>query len=223
MQDLDVFERIVRKRRSVRGFKSETVPQEVMNSVFELAQTAPSGCNTQPWHVYVASGKTCERLREEYPRAIAANEYQMDFPFSGKYEGAYKERQFEAATLLYQAMGIDRGDKKARQAAMMRNFSFFGAPHVAFLFMEECFSIREALDVGLYAQNLMLSLTAHGIASCPQTALSFNAKLVRDCLAVPTHMKLLLGISFGYEEPKVSANNCRTERISINHNIHFVG
>lgn len=103
----------------------------------------------------------------------------MDFPYDGAYEGVYKERQYASAQALYDAVSITRADKAARHTQFMRNFTFFDAPHGAFLFLPEPFGLREAADLGMYAQTLMLALTAHGLSSCPQTALSFQADFVR--------------------------------------------
>lgn len=82
--------------------------------------------------------------------------------------------------------------------------------------------MREAADLGMYAQTLMLGFTAFGLASCPQTALSFNAKLVRDVLAVDPGHKLLFGISFGYEDKQEPANQCRVERAALEQLTHFL-
>ena len=108
----------------------------------------------------------------------------MDFPYDGVYEGVYKERQHGSAQALYDAVSITREDKAARHEQFMRNFTFFDAPHVAFLFLPEPFGLREAADLGMYAQTLMLALTAHGLGSCPQTALSFQADYVREQLGI---------------------------------------
>ena len=48
----------IRARRSVRGFLPKPVPAKTLHAVFELAQWAPSNCNTQPWITQVASGET---------------------------------------------------------------------------------------------------------------------------------------------------------------------
>ena len=52
-----------------------------------------------------------------------------------------------------------------RAQAGLRNFAMFGAPHAAFVFLAEPFGVREAVDCGMFAQNLMLLLTAEGLAS----------------------------------------------------------
>ena len=217
-----VFADIVRQRRSVRAFSSQPVPREQLEAIFSLACRAPSNCNTQPWQIAVASGGACERLRRVLPGALAAGEYDMDFDYSGRYQGVYRDRQHDAAACLYRAMGIARGDREARDQAFARNFTFFGAPHVAFLFLPEPFGLREAADLGMFAQTLMLALTAHGLASCPQTALSFNADRVRRELAIEPGWRLLFGISFGYEEVGAEANRCRVERAPLEQLVRFV-
>ena len=215
------FADIARQRRSVRGFISKPVEQALLNRVFETASTAPSNCNTQPWECAVVSGDKLETLRQRVPDAFASGQWTMDFPYDGKYAGVYKERQYQAAADLYAAMGIAREDKVGRNAQFMRNFEFFGAPHVAFIFLPEPFGLREAADCGMFAQSLMLSLTAEGLASCPQTALSFNADLVREVLDIPPENKLLFGISFGYEDAEDPANRCRTQRAPLGECIRF--
>ena len=216
------FEQIVRQRRSVRGFTDQVVPRETLERIFSLAGRAPSNCNTQPWDSYVVSGNTIETLRERLPQALMAGDYSMDFEYSGKYDGVYKERQYDAAAQLYNAMGIERSDREARTEAFARNFEFFGAPHAVFLFLRGDFGMREAADLGMYAQTLMLGFTAFGLASCPQTALSFNARLVREVLAVNPDYKLLFGISFGYEDKQEPANQCRVGRAALEQLTHFL-
>lgn len=217
-----MFAEIVHGRRSVRAFLPQSVPDELLRRVFELARHAPSNCNTQPWQVYVTSGDACERLRARVRTDSALGRMSLDYPYDGRYEGLYRDRQLTAAAALYDAQGIARGDKAARGAAFSRNFEFFGAPHVALVFLPGNFGIRESADVGMYAQNLMLSLSAHGLASCPQTALSFFADRVRSELDIADRWKLLFGISFGYEDPDHPANRCHTDRAPLEQTTHFI-
>jgi nitroreductase len=133
----------------------------------------------------------------------------------------YKERQYASAQALYDALGIKREEKDKRQLAFMRNFTFFDAPHVAFMFLPEPFGLREACDLGMYAQSLMLSMVAHGLGSCPQTALSFQADLIRDTLGIDASNKLLFGISFGYEKTDDAVNRCQTDRGELADIVHF--
>lgn len=215
------LEKIIKARRSVRGFLSDPIDDQVLESIFQLAQYAPSNCNTQPWQVHIVSGASADRVRQALSEHIAKGEMQMDFTFIPKYSGIYKERQYDAAKQLYGAMEIAREDVQARHEAFMRNFSFFDAPYAALLFMPEEFSVREAADVGMYAQNLMLAMTAKGIASCPQAALSFHADAVREVLGIEENMKLLFGIAFGYEDVSCKANQTRVARAALSDVLKF--
>ncbi len=219
----DVFTQVVNARRSVRGFLPKPVPTEILESVFTLANRAPSNCNTQPWQTCVVSGETCERLRARLPEAMAQGRLSADFPYDGKYSGVYRDRQMDAAQRLYSAMDIAREDKAGRNAAFMRNYEFFDAPHAAFIFMPEPFGLREAADCGMYAQTLMLALTAHGLASCPQTALGFHADLLREELDLDKSQRLLFGLSFGYEDVDAAANKCRVDRAALTDTTRFYG
>jgi nitroreductase len=145
----------------------------------------------------------------------------LDFPYDGVYHGVYKERQYGSAQALYDAVSIAREDKAKRHEQFMRNFRFFDAPHAAFLFLPEPFGLREAADLGIYAQTLMLAMTAHGLGSCPQTALSFQADFVRETLGVSAGNKLLFGVSFGYPQAEAPVNRCTTDRAALEQCVTF--
>ena len=209
-----VFLDVVSRRRSMRDFKSDPVPREIIESVFGTAQRAPSNCNTQPWFVHVVTGETLEQLRQELPAKFAAGEIALDFPYDGQYEGVYKERQYASAAALYDSLGIARDQKAERNAWFMRNFSFFDAPAVAFFTLPTGFGLREACDLGMFAQTVMLGLTAHGLGSCPQTALAFLANVIRPALSLGDHEQLMFGMSFGYPTD-TAVNEVTTERASL--------
>ena len=214
-EQAQIFDAIVRQRRSLRAFEPEPVPTATLEQIFEVAQRAPSNCNTQPWFTHVASGASLASLREELPKRFMAGEMSLDFPYDGAYQGVYKERQYGSAQALYDAVGNERQDKVRRQEQFMRNFTFFDAPHVAFLFLPEPFGLREAADLGMYAQTLMLTMVAHGLGSCPQTALSFEADLIRELLDIDASNKLVFGISFGVPLRDAAINRCATDRAEL--------
>ena len=216
-----IFEDVVLGRRSLRAFLPEPVPAATLERIFSVSQRAPSNCNTQPWITHVASGASLATLREELPRRFMKGEMSLDFPYDGVYQGVYQERQYGSAQALYDAAGIAREDKARRQEQFMRNFTFFDAPHAAFLFLPEPFGLREAADLGIYAQTLMLCMNAHGLGCCPQTALSFEAGVIRELLGVDASNKLVFGISFGVPDMNAPVNRCATDRASLADCVHF--
>ena len=216
-----VFDQLARSRRSIRGFLSQPVDQGLMEQVFETAAFAPSNCNTQPWQSHVVSGAKRDRLSDIFMETIAEGKYSMDFPYDASYEGVFRKRQLDVGILLYQALGVTRDDKEGKREAFLRNLKFFNAPHAVFIFMPAWCGIREACDVGMYAQNLMLAMRAHDIASCPQTILGYDADSVRRELGIDSEMKLLFGISFGYEDPTLPENQIVPDRAELGELVHF--
>jgi nitroreductase len=210
-------------RRSIRDFKSEPVDKKVLEAVFDLAQWAPSNCNSQPWEVCVASGESCERLRTNITEAAFKGEIgDMDIPYDGVYEGVYKDRQYGSANAVYSALGIERSDKARRGEFFMRNFCFFDAPHVAFFFINKKFGIREGADLGMYAQSVMLAMQANGIASCPQTSLGFFAGIVREEFTVSDDLNLMFGLSFGYAADDSPINAIKIDRAPLSETTTFL-
>ncbi len=215
------FSRMVSSRRSVRAFLPNPVDQELISKVFVLAASAPSNCNTQPWLPHVVSGAKRDLMREALMKTIGEGEHQLDFPYDGKYNDVYRQRQLEVGIMRYQAIGVTREDTSGKQQAFMRNLEFFGAPHVAFIFMPDWADIREAVDVGMYAQTLMLSMHAHGVSSCPQTILGYNADVVREQLGIDPSEKLLFGISFGYKDKTNPENQVHPSRAALSESTLF--
>jgi len=220
-ETVQIFDQLARSRRSIRGFLPDPVAPAVLAQIFDTATTAPSNCNTQPWYSHVVSGEIRDRLSAIFMETIANGKYSLDFPYDAKYEGIFRQRQLDVGILLYKALGVTREDKAGKRQTFLRNLVFFDAPHVVFIFMPAWCGIREACDVGMYAQNLMLSIRSHGLASCPQTILGYDADSVRRELNIDPQMKLLFGISFGYEDPSLPENQIVPERASLDEHVQF--
>ena len=222
MNTLLTVDQAILQRRSVRGFLPDEVPQSTLDEVFGIAQRAPSNCNVQPWVPHVVSGAALARLRSALVSAAEqGSPMAPDWPADSKFSGVYRARQVDAAVQLYGAMGVDRTDLVGRRAAFLRNLDFFGAPHVVFIFMPHPFDTREATDIGMYAQTLMLALTARDIASCAQGALGLYPDIVRDVLGLPDTQRLLFGVSFGFEDHADKANAARVGRAPTDQAVRF--
>jgi nitroreductase len=57
-------------RRSIRKYKSQSVPKEVTNKLLEAAMAAPSSMNLQPWRFVVIDDRAIlDRIPELHPHA----------------------------------------------------------------------------------------------------------------------------------------------------------
>ncbi len=65
------FIELAEARCSVRGYRSDPLPEELLNQVLEAGRLAPSACNLQPWHVMV--------VREQEQRDALSEAYSRDW------------------------------------------------------------------------------------------------------------------------------------------------
>ncbi|ELT9027993.1 nitroreductase [Salmonella enterica] len=223
MSESRFFRDVVRERHSVRNFLAHPVPEDILRSVLEDAQRSPSNCNTQPWQAHIVSGSKRDALSKAILAADDAGQLTPDFSFdTSDFPGIYRERSREQGAAYYQAIGVKREDFEQRRDALRRNLEFFGAPHVALLFMPEVGdNVRVAGDIGMYAQTLLLSLTAHGLGGIPQTMLGFYAETIRKELGVDPALKLLFGISLGYPDTDHPANQYRINKAPLGESVIF--
>ena len=58
------FEELVKERHSVRDFLPKEVPEETLKKIIQIALDSPSWCNSQPWNIYIVSGKPLEEIKK---------------------------------------------------------------------------------------------------------------------------------------------------------------
>ncbi|MGV8850512.1 MAG: nitroreductase [Propionibacteriaceae bacterium] len=230
----EAFSTVVRDRHSVRDFLPDPVPQSVLDEILDDARYAPSWSNTRPYCLAVASGERLERLRVAYLRAFDASlglQHRKpralmeglllrrgwpdaDFRTWGRYPRTLRERSVKVGKALYAHLGIDRGDRPARDAQARRNCEFFGAPTVLWVFVHEDLLPFSAHDAGLMLQTLMLSAQAHGIGSCALGVLATWRHPIDAEFQIPKHYKLITGLALGHPSPD-AVNDFRAEHPPI--------
>ena len=66
------FEDVVKSRQSVRGYKTDPVPRELIEEIIDTARRAPSSMNTQPWHIHVVTCEALDEVRTHNMKEMAA-------------------------------------------------------------------------------------------------------------------------------------------------------
>jgi nitroreductase len=220
---IDILEDLLAERFSCRAFRPEQVARATIERILAAAQKTASWCNSQPWRLEIASGPATKRFRDViYAAASSGRPNTGDFPFPREYRGVYLERRRESGFQLYNALGIQRGDKAAYARQALENFNFFGAPHVAIVHTDEALGVYGAIDCGGYVTSFMLAAQALGIATVPQAALAFHSEVVRRHFGLADDRRVVCGISFGYPDGEHKANSYRTTRAAIADTVTFV-
>lgn len=171
---------LMAKRRTVRCFSAEPIPQEVLDNIVKTAGTAPSGAHTEPWtFVVVQDPQTKEAIRE-----IVEQEEELNYtqrmsrqwvtdlkPFATKPSKPYLS-EAPALVLVFRQAYSWRSDGKKR----MHYYS----------------EISTAIAAGF----LLAAIQYCGLVALTSTPLNANARL-RDLLSRPANERLELLLPVG--------------------------
>jgi nitroreductase len=206
---MDVAE-AVRKRMSVRAFKPDQVPGEVVARLLQLAAQAPSGGNLQPWRVYALAGAPLA----EFKALVAATP--MEEPEYDVYPpnlwDPFRTRRYVCGEDLYASIEIGREDRPARFRQLARNGGFFGAPVGLFFCLDRQLGLPQWADLGMYMQTFMLLAVERGLATCAQEYWARYPKTVASFVGLPDDHMLFSGMALGYADETQPINQWRTRR-----------
>ncbi|WP_277498664.1 MULTISPECIES: nitroreductase [unclassified Nocardioides] len=209
------LEELLARRHSCRAFLPDPVAPETFAAIFGLAQRTASWCNTQPWQVHLVTGEAVPEFAQHLETAVLTAPGSSDLPMPEGYAGVYADRRRASGFALYESLGIAREDKEARGLQMFRNFSFFGAPHVAVVTTDRQQGTYGAIDCGGYVANLLNAAAAHGVASCPQAAIAMYSGAVHEFLALPEDRLVVCAVALGHADPEHPVNAFRTDRAPV--------
>lgn len=202
-------------RKSVRAFLPDAVDEGTVRQILAAASRAASGTNIQPWLVHVVTGAARDRLTAAALAAAEADEFSLEYAYLPEVlKEPYLSRRRKVGFDLHALYGIERGDMAARKAAMLRNYTFFGAPVGLFFTMERDNALGAWLDCGLFMQNVMIAARGLGLETCPQQAWCDLGAVVHRELAIPERHIVLSGMALGVVDWSVPANTLVTDRAS---------
>ena len=222
MTPYDTLTNTLKSRYSCRAFRSDPVPDDIITQIVTAARHVPSWCNAQPWQLTITKGEATENFRQAMlAEAAKGNPPQPDLNWPSGYSGDYAARRRTCGFQLYDAVGIEKFDRAARMAQMLRNYALFDAPHVAIVHSPVELGPYGALDSGGFVTAFTLAATALGVATIAQAAIAAYAPLVRDHLDIADDRLVLCAISFGYADQDSAINQFRTERADPTHIIDW--
>ena len=220
------FTTLVATRRSVRGYKPDPVPRELIDEILHVAKGAPSSMNSQPWHVHVLTGEPLEEVRRRNTELMLAGAKALrDIHTHGAYEGVHRQRQVDIAKELFAAMGIAREDKAMRQDWVMRGFRQFDAPVSIVLTYDRILDPGATchFDLGALSYGIVLAAWERGLGTVVNGQGITRSDVVREVANIPDDEVIMTCIAMGWPDDDFAANAVRSVREPNDAFVRYVG
>ena len=220
------YEDIAQARRSIRGYKKDPIPREILEEIIHIAKQAPSSMNTQPWHFHVLTGEPLERIRKgNTEKMMAGSSVDREIKLNHGYEGPHRERQVEIAVQLFEAMGIARDDKERRMDWVMRGFRQFDAPVSIVITVDKALADDTIahFDCGAATYGLVLAAWSKGIGSVINGQGIMQSSVVRENANIPEDQVIMPCVAMGYPDESFVANDVKSRRSPNDKVASFIG
>jgi nitroreductase len=216
-----VVDAVLRSRRSLRAYKPDPVPRALLEDILDVASSAPSNSNTQPWQVHALAGAPKEALGTALVAAFRENTLPPSPHFPDPLPEAHALRQRDFGARYYRTLGIDVADMPGRMRQTEKNFGFFGAPVGLIFTIDRRLAPHSWLDLGLLVQNVMIAATVRGLGTCPQVSFARFHPVVAQHLALTEHEQTVCGMSMGYPERDEPVNRMAMPRRGVREFANF--
>lgn len=204
-------------RHCKRAFLDKSVPRDLLENVLRTAAHAPSTRNGQPWQVAVVTGPRkdvlARRLCAEFDSGVTPR---PDYEYrSARSDPTDDARAREASVGVLLAKGHSGNDRAARRAHLRDNLGFYGAPVEMIFHLPADARPGQFLEMGFFLQNVMLSLVALGLGSCPQFSVAGYPDAIRAELGLAADRLVVCGLAVGYPDESVPVNRFRPGRAEL--------
>ena len=220
------FSELIKARRSVRGYRPDPVPREVIEEIISVAKWAPSSMNTQPWYVHVVTGEPLDNIRRgNTENMLAGVPPKREFPMRESYEGIHRKRQIEVAVQLFDAMGIARDDTERRTDWVMRGFRQFDAPVSLVLTYDKYLepAAISQFDLGAFSHAIVLAAWERGLGCVINGQGIMQSHVVRTHAQIPDDQVIMICIAMGYPDDRFVANDVKSRREDNKNFVRYVG
>ncbi|MFW5937196.1 MAG: nitroreductase [Desulfosalsimonas sp.] len=216
----------IKKRNSIRGFKTEPVASGVIESILETAVYAPSALNSQPWEFTVVAGEVLENICRENIENLRSGQSGGPEHTTGLWpkDSVFRQRQVGLAKQLFSLMGIEREDKEKRQQWLERGFRFFDAPAAVIISTDRVLGESgPLLDIGAVMQNICLVALEHGLGTCIEDQGVYYPGVIRKYTGIDESKNIVIAIAVGYPDPEFPANRVDSGRVPVSENTTWLG
>lgn len=219
---MDVIEAIT-TRKSIRAYKPDPVPRDLLQKIIQTSLRAPSYDNTQPWEFIIIGGEVNARIKRELANRIATGEPANPDIGPGKYPEEYWDRSRENGKRLFEILGIPREDKEKRKEWYQVQARAFEAPNSIIICIDRSLPNWSLVDTGIILQTILLTAKNYGLGTCTQAVMIAHPDILRNILNIPESKLIVCGIAIGYPDDSAPVNQWETHRLPINNFVTWKG
>lgn len=212
----------IKTRVSIRAFKPDPVPEQIVRDILDVARFAPSGGNLQPWKVIAVSGAERDAVVALAQANLPGAEDDRPVYPADLWE-PYRSRRYKVGEDMYALLGIGRDNKPARFMHLAQNFQFFGAPVALFFVIDKGMGHGQWAHLGMFMQNVALASLERGVHSCMQEAWARMRIPLAQHFALPETEIIYCGMALGYADMTKPVNTLRSDRASVEEFATFKG
>lgn len=220
------YETLAATRRSIRGYKPDPVPKQLIDEIVTIASRSPSSMNTQPWHLHVVAGEPLERIRAaNTEKMMAGAAPDREIVSHGTYMGQHRDRQKRVAGQLFDATGIQWDDKEKRREWAMRGFRQFDAPVsiIACIDRNLLHSTEAYLDLGQLVYGITLAAWDRNLGTVINGQGISQSGVVREHAHIPDDQVIVITIAMGFPDENFPANQVVSDRRPVQDIVTYVG
>ena len=227
---MDVI-KAIKERKSIRAFKPDPVPQDMLKKIIEQALRAPSWANTQPWEFAVVTGKKLKAIQDAFVKrgGAAMQTSQSEIARPAGFPEPYMSR-IQKMQVKENRGRTSAATKEEMEARMTTNFRHYGAPACIYLLVDKNFVFQEKganmwalYDSGSAVQNIMLLATNYGLGTIAQANAVVYPDIIRKELGIPEDKLIALGVAIGYPDLKNPVNEDYRDREPLDTMAKFYG
>jgi nitroreductase len=201
------------ERKSIRSFKGDPIPKEIIEEILRLTIQAPSAINLQPWEFIIVTGEEKERLGRRLIKAYREKQIGCSPGNIKPLPKMYGKRGAKTLDLMnpfFEEMKV-----KSDQFTNEGSCNFYGAPAAILLCLDDSFPKARMVDIGIALGYFVLTAHEFGLGTCPIGLILAYEDEIKDLLNIQENKNVVIGVALGYPDWDIAINRFKSPRDAL--------
>jgi nitroreductase len=210
----------MKERKSIRAFKSDPIPKEMIEEILRLTIQAPSAINLQPWEFVIVTGEEKERLSRRLIKAYREKQIGCSPGNIKPLPKTYGKRGAKTLDLMnpfFEEMKV-----KSDQFTNEGSCNFYGAPVAILLCLDDSFPKARMVDIGIALGYFVLTAHELGLGTCPIGLILAYEDEIKELLNIPENKNVVIGVALGYPDWDTAINRFKSPRDDLEKFVRWI-